>query len=148
MHGNAHRCRGQGGGVIDTVADHDDGAVVAGAMGQLLADDVEFLFGQQATDGGIRCSCHDLGGRVIDRLESRGAKPVYLLAGNRLRITGQLIETATGAHSWADRFDGALGDIFELQDQVASSVAGAIEPKLRQSEIERAARKPTESLDA
>jgi adenylate cyclase len=59
-------------------------------------------------------------------------------AGNRVRITGQLIDTATGAHIWADRFDGALDDIFELQDQVASSVAGAIEPKLRQSEMERA----------
>jgi hypothetical protein len=69
-------------------------------------------------------------------------------AGNRVRITGQLIDTATGAHIWADRFDGALDDIFELQDQVASSVVGAIEPKLRQSEIERAIRKPTESLDA
>ena len=69
-------------------------------------------------------------------------------AGNRVRITGQLIDTATGAHIWADRFDGALDDIFELQDQVASSVAGAIEPKLRQSEIERASRKPTASLTA
>ncbi len=52
-------------------------------------------------------------------------------AGNRVRITGQLIDTATSAHIWADRFDGALDDIFDLQDQVASSVAGAIEPKLR-----------------
>jgi adenylate cyclase len=68
--------------------------------------------------------------------------------GNRIRITGQLIDTATGAHIWADRFDGALDDIFELQDQVASSVDGAIEPRLRQSEIERARRKPTGSLDA
>ena len=69
-------------------------------------------------------------------------------AGNRVRITAQLIDAATGAHLWADRFDGALDDIFELQDQVASGVVGAIEPKLRQSEIERASRKPTESLDA
>jgi TolB-like protein/class 3 adenylate cyclase len=69
-------------------------------------------------------------------------------AGNRVRITGQLIDTATGAHIWADRFDGALEDIFELQDRVASSVAGAIEPKLRQSEIERASRKPTANLTA
>jgi TolB-like protein/tetratricopeptide (TPR) repeat protein len=69
-------------------------------------------------------------------------------AGNRVRITGQLIDTASGAHIWADRFDGTLDDIFELQDQVASSVVGAIEPKLRQSEIERAIRKPTDSLDA
>jgi adenylate cyclase len=69
-------------------------------------------------------------------------------AGNRVRITGQLIDTTTGAHIWAERFDGALDDIFELQDQVAASVAGAIEPKLRQSEIERASRKPTANLTA
>jgi adenylate cyclase len=69
-------------------------------------------------------------------------------AGNRVRITGQLIDTSTGAHIWADRFDGALDDIFELQDDVASGVVGAIEPKLRQSEFERVSRKPTESLDA
>ena len=69
-------------------------------------------------------------------------------AGNRVRITGQLIDTESGAHIWADRFDGAHNDIFELQDQVASNVVGAIEPKLRQSEMDRAIRKPTESLDA
>jgi len=69
-------------------------------------------------------------------------------AGNRVRITGQLIDTITGAHIWADRFDGALDDIFDLQDRGASSVAGAIEPKLRQSEIERASRKPTANLTA
>ena len=69
-------------------------------------------------------------------------------AGTRVRITGQLIDTTNGAHIWADRFDGGLDDIFELQDQVASSVAGAIEPKLRLSEIARATRKPTESLGA
>src|SRR5262249_50761170 len=69
-------------------------------------------------------------------------------AGSRVRITGQLIDTATGAHIWADRFDGALDDIFEMQDQIASNVVGVIEPKLRQSEIERTARKPIESLDA
>ena len=69
-------------------------------------------------------------------------------AGSRVRITGQLIDTATGAHLWADRFDGALEDIFDLQDQVTASVVGAIAPKLEQAEIERAKRKPTESLDA
>jgi TolB-like protein len=69
-------------------------------------------------------------------------------AGNRVRITGQLIDTATRAHIWADRFDGALDDVFELQDQIAASVVGAIEPRLRQSEIGRASRKPTASLDA
>jgi TolB-like protein/Flp pilus assembly protein TadD len=69
-------------------------------------------------------------------------------AANRVRITGQLIDAATGAHIWADHFDGALDDIFDLQDQVAANVAGAIEPKLRQSEIERAARKPAANLTA
>ena len=51
-------------------------------------------------------------------------------AGNRVRITGQLIDTSTGAHLWADRFDGGLEDIFDLQDQVTASVVGAIAPKL------------------
>ena len=69
-------------------------------------------------------------------------------AANRVRITGQLIDAATGAHLWADRFDGTLEDVFDLQDQVASEVVGAIAPKLEQAEIERAKRKPTESLDA
>jgi TolB-like protein len=69
-------------------------------------------------------------------------------AGNRVRITGQLIDTSTGVHLWADRFDGALEDLFDLQDQVTASVVGAIAPKLEQAEIERAKRKPTSSLDA
>ena len=69
-------------------------------------------------------------------------------AGNRVRITGQLIDAATGAHLWADRFDGGLEDIFDLQDQVTASVVGAIVPTLDEAEIERAKRKPTESLDA
>jgi TolB-like protein len=69
-------------------------------------------------------------------------------AGNRLRITGQLIDTSTGMHLWADRFEGKLEDVFDLRDQVTASVIGAIAPKLEQAEIERAKRKPTESLDA
>ena len=69
-------------------------------------------------------------------------------AGSRVRITGQLVDTATGAHLWAERFDGGLEDIFDLQDQVTARVVGAIAPKLEQAEIERAKRKPTESLDA
>ena len=69
-------------------------------------------------------------------------------SGGRVRITGQLIDAATGAHLWADRFDGALEDIFDLQDQMTASVVGAIAPKLEQAEIERAKRKPTERLDA
>src|SRR5258707_13709328 len=69
-------------------------------------------------------------------------------AANRVRITGQLVDTATGAHLWADRFDGGLDDIFDLQDQVTESVVRAIPPALEKAEIERAKRKPTESLDA
>src|SRR4051812_27440533 len=69
-------------------------------------------------------------------------------AANRVRITGQLVDTATGAHLWADRIDGGLGDIFDLQDQVTESVVGAIAPAVEKAEIERAKRKPTESLDA
>jgi TolB-like protein/class 3 adenylate cyclase len=69
-------------------------------------------------------------------------------SGNRVRITGQLIDTSTGAHLWADRFEGAMDDIFDLQDQVTAKVVIAIAPKLEQAEIERAKRKPTESLDA
>jgi adenylate cyclase len=69
-------------------------------------------------------------------------------SGRRLRITGQLIEASTGTHLWADRFDGALKDIFDLQDRVTGAVVGAIEPKLEQREIERAKHKPTDSLDA
>ncbi|HMF67647.1 MAG TPA: winged helix-turn-helix domain-containing protein, partial [Phyllobacterium sp.] len=69
-------------------------------------------------------------------------------AANRVRITGQLIDATTGGHLWADRFEGTLDDIFELQDQLAESVVGAIAPQLERAEIERAQRKPTESLDA
>ena len=69
-------------------------------------------------------------------------------ASNRVRFTGQLIDASTGAHIWADRFDSAIEDVFDLQDQVTASVVGAIGPKMEQAEIERAKRKPTESLDA
>jgi len=68
--------------------------------------------------------------------------------GHRVRITGQLIDVSTGAHLWANRFEGASEDIFDLQDQVTMSVVGAIAPRMEQAEIERAKRKPTESLDA
>lgn len=69
-------------------------------------------------------------------------------AGNKVRIAGQLIDASTGVHLWADRFDGGLEDVFDLQDQVTASVVGAIAPKLEQAEIERSRHKPTESLDA
>src|SRR5215472_16323443 len=66
-------------------------------------------------------------------------------AGNKVRITGQLIDTSRGTHIWADRFDGGIEDVFDLQDQMAASVVGAIAPRLEQAEIERAKRKATES---
>jgi TolB-like protein/class 3 adenylate cyclase len=69
-------------------------------------------------------------------------------SGNRVRISGQLIDAGTGAHLWADRFDSQLEDIFDLQDRVTSSVIGAIFPQLERAEIARAQRKPTESLQA
>jgi TolB-like protein len=69
-------------------------------------------------------------------------------AADRVRITTQLVEAATRAHLWAERFEGTIDGVFDLQDRVAASVAGAIAPKLEQAEIRRAKRKPTESLDA
>ncbi len=69
-------------------------------------------------------------------------------SGNKVRITGQLIDATNGTHIWAERFEGLLDDIFELQDQIAESVVGAISPQLERAEIERAKRKPTDSLDA
>ena len=68
--------------------------------------------------------------------------------GDRVRIIGQLIDASNGASLWADRFDGNLAEVFDLQDQVATNVVGAIMPRVQEAEIERARRKPTESLDA
>ena len=105
----------------------------------VIARNSSFTYKGKAVD--VKQVARELGVRYV--LEGSVRK-----AGNRVRITGQLIDTTTGAHIWADRFDGALDDIFALQDQVASSVVGAFEPKLQKSEIERAARKPTASLGA
>jgi tetratricopeptide (TPR) repeat protein len=69
-------------------------------------------------------------------------------AGNRVRINGQLIEAQSGTHIWADRYDRDLTDIFALQDEITMSVVGAIEPSVRQAEIERVKRKRPENLDA
>jgi TolB-like protein/class 3 adenylate cyclase len=69
-------------------------------------------------------------------------------SGNRVRIAGQLIDTATGAHLWVDRFDGSLEDVFDLQDKVASSVAGAIEPTLQAAEAARSRGRPPDNLTA
>jgi TolB-like protein/class 3 adenylate cyclase len=69
-------------------------------------------------------------------------------AGARVRITAQLIDTLSGADLWADRFDGSLEDVFDLQDQVASSAAGVIEPALQAAEMRRSAARPTSDLSA
>ncbi len=103
----------------------------------VIARNSAFTYKGKAVD--VKQVARDLGVRYV--LEGSVRK-----AANRVRITGQLIDTATGAHIWADRFDGTLDDIFDLQDQVAASVVGAIEPRLRLSEIERASRKPTANL--
>ena len=94
-------------------------------------------------------------GRAVDvKQVSRDLGVRYLLEGsvrkaaNRIRITVQLIDAQTGVHLWAQRFDGGLEDIFDLQDQVTVRVVGEIAPKLEQAEIERSKRKPTDSLDA
>jgi TolB-like protein/class 3 adenylate cyclase len=94
-------------------------------------------------------------GRAVDVKQiGRELGVRYVLEGsvrksaNRVRITGQLVDTTTGAHLWAERFDGGLSDVFDLQDQVTESVVGAIAPAVEKAEIERAKRKPTESLDA
>ena len=94
-------------------------------------------------------------GRAVDiKQVGRELGVRYVLEGsvrksaNRVRITGQLIDSDTGAHLWADRFDGSLEDVFELQDQVTTSVVAAIAPKITQAEIERARRKPAGSLDS
>ena len=102
-----------------------------------------------------RNSCFTYKGRAVDvKQVGRELGVRYVLegsvrrAGGRVRITGQLIDAGTGAHLWADRFEGDLADVFALQDRVTESVVGVIAPRLEQAEIERAKRKPTESLGA
>ena len=94
-------------------------------------------------------------GRAVDMKQvGRELGVRYLLegsvrkAGSRIRITAQLIDTATAAHIWADRFEGGLEDMFDLQDQVTAKVVGAIEPEVRRAEAERARRRPTQNPDA
>ncbi len=105
----------------------------------VIARNSSFVYKGKAID--VRQVGRELGVRYI--LEGGVRK-----AGNRLRITAQLIEAETGAHLWADRFDGALEDIFDLQDQITEKVVGIVEPSLRQSEIERSRRKHPGNLDA
>ena len=105
----------------------------------VIASNSSFTYKGQAID--VKRVGRELGVRYV--LEGSVRR-----AGGRVRITAQLIEVETGAHLWADRFDGTLEDIFDLQDQVATSVAGVIEPTLRKAETQLASRKPTENLNA
>jgi adenylate cyclase len=105
----------------------------------VIARNSSFTYKGKAVD--IKQVGRELGVRYV--LEGSVRK-----AGSRLRITGQLIEASTGSHLWAERFDGALEDVFELQDKVASSVAGVIDPVLLEAEIKRASNRPTVDLTA
>ncbi len=105
----------------------------------VIARNSSFTFKGRAVD--VKQVGRELGVRYV--LEGSVRK-----AASRMRITGQLIDASTGTHLWADRFEGALEDIFDLQDQMTASVVGAIAPKLEQAEIERAKLKPTANLDA
>ncbi len=105
----------------------------------LIARNSSFTYKGRAVD--VKQAGRELGVRYV--LEGGVRK-----AANRVRITAQLIDASTGAHLWADRFDGTLEDIFDLQDEITASVVGRIAPKLEAAEIERAKRKPTGSLDA
>ena len=105
----------------------------------VIARNSSFTYKGQSVD--VKQVGRELGVRYV--LEGSVRK-----ARQRVRITSQLIDAITSTHLWADRFDGSLEDVFELQDRVAISVAGVIEPTLRQAEIERARRKRPESLDA
>jgi TolB-like protein/class 3 adenylate cyclase/Tfp pilus assembly protein PilF len=105
----------------------------------VIARNSSFTYKGRAVD--VRQVGRELGVRYV--LEGGVRK-----AGNRVRITAQLIEAASGAHLWADRYDGALEDVFDLQDQITDRVVGIVEPSLQRSEIERARRKHPDNLDA
>ena len=105
----------------------------------VIARNSSFVYKGKAVD--VRQVGRELGVRYV--LEGGVRK-----AGNRLRITAQLIEAETGAHLWADRFDGAIEDVFDLQDQITDHVVGIVEPSLQRSEIERSRRKRPDNLDA
>ena len=106
---------------------------------RVIARNSSFTYKGRAID--VRQVARELGARYV--LEGSVRK-----ARDRVRIAAQLIDATTGAHIWTDRFDGTLDDIFDLEDRVASSVAVAIDPRLRTAEIERSSRKPTEILEA
>jgi adenylate cyclase len=105
----------------------------------VIARNSSFTYKGQAID--VKRVGRELGVQYL--LEGSARK-----SGNRVRITGQLIEAGTGVHLWADRFDGSLEDVFDLQDRVASSVAGVIEPALQAAETARSSNQPTNDLTA
>jgi len=105
----------------------------------VIARNSSFTYKGQAID--VKQVGRELGVRYV--LEGSVRK-----AGSRVRITGQLIDAATSAHLWAERFDGLLQDVFDMQDQVASSVAGVIEPALQAAETARSAGRSTTDLTA
>ena len=105
----------------------------------VIARNSSFVYKGKAVD--VRQVGRELGVRYV--LEGGVRK-----AGLRVRITAQLVEAETGAHLWADKFDGGLEDVFDLQDQITDRVVGIVEPSLRKSEIDRSRRKRPESLDA
>lgn len=105
----------------------------------VIARNSSFTYRDRAVD--VKRVGQDLGVRYVLEGSVRKAK-------NRLRITGQLIEASTGAHLWADRFEGTTDDIFDLQDSVAVAVVSALAPLVEQAETDRAKRKPTDRLDA
>jgi TolB-like protein len=105
----------------------------------VIARNSSFTYKGRSVD--VKQVGHELGVRYV--LQGSVRK-----AARRLRITAQLVDAATGGNLWADRFEGTLEDVFELQDQVTTSVIAAISPQLERAEIARAKRKPTESLDA
>src|SRR5271166_1490739 len=105
----------------------------------VIAQNSSFSYKGQSPD--VKQVGRELGVRYV--LEGSVRK-----AGGRVRIIVQLIDTTTGAHLWADRFDGSLEDVFDLQDNIASSVAGVIEPALQAAETARSADRPTTDLSA
>src|SRR5438874_7132290 len=105
----------------------------------VIARNSSFTYKGQSVD--VKQIGRELGVRYV--LEGSVRK-----ASQRVRITGQLIDALTGAHLWADRFDGSLEGIFELQDMVAVRVAGVIEPTLQAAEIRRSSERPTNDLTA
>ena len=101
----------------------------------------------------IRASFTKAGRSTFDRQGESSAcaiswKAASVRSGSRVRVTAQLVEAETGAHLWADKFDGELKDVFDFQDRITDSVVGIVEPSVRRSEIERSRRKRPESLDA